>query len=156
MKRAPFSLMIIIALAAAFGASAFGSPAAGNTLVISHVMKGCHVWALNDAAPSVNQTIRLHPGQSLTVRNNDVMPHQLARVSGPAVTMRLLSSGVASTGTLKAPYAAGMMPHTASLLRVSFPKAGTYALRTKAGEDYMAGVKTVGEDNVLRLTVKVH
>jgi len=26
---------------------------------------------------------------------------------------------------------------------------------TKAGEDYMAGVKTIGEDNVLRLTVVV-
>ena len=37
-----------------FGASAFGSPAGGDTLVISHVMKGCHVWALNDAAPFVN------------------------------------------------------------------------------------------------------
>ena len=63
-------------------------------------------------------------------------------------------SGV-TTGTLKAPYVAGMMPHTASLLRVSFPKAGTYALKTKAGEDYMAGVKTVGEDNVLKLKVIV-
>ena len=48
-----------------------------------------------------------------------------------------------------------MMPHMASVLRVSFPKAGTYMLKTKAGEDYVAGVKTVGEDNVLKVKVVV-
>ena len=42
-----------------------------------------------------------------------------------------------------------------SVLRVSFSKAGTYTLKTAAGEDYMDGVKTVGEDNVLRVKVVV-
>jgi hypothetical protein len=40
-------------------------------------------------------------------------------------------------------------------LRVTFPKAGVYTFTTKVGEDYMSGVKTIGEDNVLRLTVVV-
>jgi plastocyanin len=155
MKRAMISLMATVALAAALGASAFGGTAAANTLVIDHVMKGCHIWALNGGTPAVSQTLRLHPGQSVTLRNNDVMPHQLVKLTGPAVTMRLLAAGVASSGTLKAPYAVGMMPHTASLLRVSFPKAGIYTLRTKAGEDYVSGIKTIGEDNVLRLKVIV-
>ena len=39
--------------------------------------------------------------------------------------------------------------------KVVFSKAGTYRFTTKVGEDYMKGVKTVGEDNVLKLTVKV-
>ena len=39
--------------------------------------------------------------------------------------------------------------------RVAFAKAGVYRFTTKAGEDYMKGVKTIGEDNVLRLTVQV-
>jgi len=83
------------------------------------------------------------------------MPHQLIKTSGAAVTMKLVNSGMMSTGTLKAPYAAGMMPHMSSTLRVSFPKAGTYTFKTAAGEDYMAGVKTVGEDNVLKVKVVV-
>jgi hypothetical protein len=39
--------------------------------------------------------------------------------------------------------------------KVTFTKAGTYRFTTKVGEDYMKGVKTVGEDNVLKLTVVV-
>ena len=155
MKRAIYAVAAAAALAAVLTASVLAAPAAGNTLVITHQTKGCHIWALNGARPAVNQTIKLHPGQTLTIRNNDVMPHQLFKTSGSAVIMRLVAPGVMSTGMMKAPYAAGMMPHMASVLRVSFPKAGTYTLKTKAGEDYMAGVKTVGEDNVLRLKVVV-
>lgn len=42
-------------------------------------------------------------------------------------------------------------------LRVTLTRPGVYHFRTKAGEDYpmMAGIKTIGEDNVLRLTVVV-
>jgi hypothetical protein len=39
--------------------------------------------------------------------------------------------------------------------KVFFAKKGTYRFKTKAGEDYMSGMKTVGPDNVLRLTVVV-
>jgi hypothetical protein len=39
--------------------------------------------------------------------------------------------------------------------RITFTKAGVYHFTTKAGEDYMKGIKTIGEDNVLRLTVRV-
>ena len=123
--------------------------------MITHQVKGCHIWALNGARPAVNQTIRLHPGQTLTIRNNDVMPHQLIKTSGSAIVMRLLAPGMMSTGTHEGALrgrddaAHGFGP------RVSFPKAGTYVLKTKAGEDYMAGVKTVGEDNVLKVKVVV-
>ncbi len=154
MKRA-ISSVGIAALAAIFAASALASPAVSNTLVISHIVKGCHTWALNGAKPAVSQTIKLHRGQVLTIKNTDVMPHQLIKTSGAPVIMKLVVPGMSSSGTLKAPYAAGMMPHMASVLRVSFPKAGTYTLKTAAGEDYMEGVKTVGEDNVLKVKVVV-
>ena len=39
--------------------------------------------------------------------------------------------------------------------KIVLAKAGTYRFTTKVGEDYMKGVKTIGEDNVLKLTVKV-
>jgi len=47
------------------------------------------------------------------------------------------------------------MAHMAATAKVRFAHAGVYRFTTKAGEDYMEGMKTIGEDNVLRLTVKV-
>ena len=53
-----------------------------------------------------------------------------------------------------APYAAGLMPHMGAVLRITFPQPGVYRLRTKSGEDYMP-LKTVAQDNVLRVTIVV-
>ena len=39
--------------------------------------------------------------------------------------------------------------------KITLTRPGVYHFTTKAGEDYMAGVKTIGEDNVLKLTVVV-
>jgi plastocyanin len=83
--------------------------------------------------------VKLARGGSIRFTNNDVMPHKLVKLSGKAVTF---------TGKPN-------MNHTSATLRVTFPKAGVYTFVTKAGEDYMQGVKTVGEDNVLRLRVTV-
>ena len=47
------------------------------------------------------------------------------------------------------------MSHVGATASVKFPRAGTYVFTTKAGEDYMKGVKTIGEDNVLTLKVVV-
>jgi hypothetical protein len=47
------------------------------------------------------------------------------------------------------------MNHAGATTSVRFTRAGVYKFATKAGDDYMKGVKTVGEDNVLRLTVTV-
>jgi hypothetical protein len=49
------------------------------------------------------------------------------------------------------------MGHMSATATVVFRHAGVYKLKTKAGEDYpgMQGMKTIGEDNVLRLTVIV-
>ena len=49
------------------------------------------------------------------------------------------------------------MNHPGSQATMVFPTAGTYTFKTVAGEDYpsAAGLTTVGEDNVLRLTVTV-
>ena len=38
---------------------------------------------------------------------------------------------------------------------MTFPAKRVYKLTTKAGEDYMEGTKTIGEDNVLRAIVTV-
>ena len=38
---------------------------------------------------------------------------------------------------------------------IKLTQPGVYRFRTRAGEDYMAGLKTTGEDNILTLTVTV-
>jgi hypothetical protein len=42
-----------------------------------------------------------------------------------------------------------------AVVRVTFTKPGRYVFGTKPGEDYMQGIKTIGEDNVLKLVVTV-
>jgi hypothetical protein len=68
------------------------------------------------------------------------MSHKLIKTSGPAVHFRGNRA----------------MNHMGASVSATFTKAGTYKFVTKAGEDYPGvHVKTIGEDNVLRLTVKV-
>ena len=109
------------------------------TIRIHHQTRGCHAWALNGSAGRASLSARLVRGGSITFVNVDVMPHKLFLKSGPAVNFR-------SNPSLR---------HIGASVKVTFSKAGTYLFKTKAGEDYMPGVKTIGEDNILRLTVTV-
>jgi len=48
------------------------------------------------------------------------------------------------------------MRHMSASVRVTFGKVGVYRFTTKPGDDYPGmAMKTIGEDNVLRLTVRV-
>ena len=129
--------------ALASGGTASTSPAAkapsSATIAIRHQTHGCHTWSLNNGAYRVVLTAHLARGGSITVTDSDVMPHKLVRTSGPAVHFR----------------GAPSMRHMGASVKVVFPTAGVYSLRTKAGADYMPGMKTTGEDNVLRLIVRV-
>jgi hypothetical protein len=133
----------------ATGASASG----GSTLVIRHQVKGCHSWSANGDAYKATQAIKLQRGASLSVTNNDVMPHKLVETSGPAVKISRLAVGMGMG--MKGTFPPAMMARMGSASKVTFTKPGVYKFTTKAGEDYMSGVKTTGEDSVLRLTVTV-
>jgi len=130
-------------LAAATGAlfvataSAHGTAA---TLTIRHQTHGCHTWSFNNGPSKAALSVRLSRGATLTVKNNDVMPHKLVRTSGPAA--RVLTPRMGRVG---------------ATARIHFTNAGVYKFTTKAGEDYSwaSNMKTTGEDNVLRLTVTV-
>ncbi len=150
----------IMVTAAVFGAAATilpvaaGAASPGANLTIRHQVKGCHMWSLNGGKYGVSQVVKLSRGGSLTITDNDLMPHLLIKQSGGAVTERLVKPGSLSMGKMKAPYATGLMPHMGATLSVKFTKPGVYKFRTKSLEDYMP-IKTVGEDNVLRVTVVV-
>ena len=116
--------------------------AAPPTLVmqITHVMMGCHIWSLNGGPARAAQKIQVPVGSTLKIVDNDVMPHNLIQVGGPAVSIsgaEMAAMSAAST--------------------VTFSKPGVYKFTTKAGEDYpdVNVGETVGEDNVLNLRVVV-
>ncbi len=138
-------LGIAIAPSAALTAVPSGStrseaPKAAKIL-IRHQARGCHTWSVDGSAFRAAQSLRLAPGGTITIVNNDVMPQQLFKKSGPAV--RYLGNPA--------------MNHMSASVNVVFPKAGVYVFATKAGEDYPAfkSLKTIGEDNVLTLKVTV-
>ena len=133
------SFSVLAVAGASLLLAATASPQSGTTLTIKHQLRGCHSWSVNGGAYKPSQSLTLKKGATLTIVDDDVMPHKLVRLSGPALTM---------------PSSANMN-HAAATTHVKFTKAGIYTFKTKAGEDYMKGVKTIGEDNVLKLKVTV-
>jgi len=153
MKKLLVSLVGIATLAVAPAQA--GSSA---SLVIRHQLHGCHSWAVGGGAYKPSQSIQLRLGQTLTVTNNDIMPHTLVKLSGPAVSYKAIKTPLGSPMMrAKGHFGPNAMTHVGARTRVSFSRAGTYVFKTKAGEDYpnMSMMKTTGEDNVLRLTVMV-
>jgi hypothetical protein len=135
MKR----ILGIAILALSFGAAGAQAHETNATLVIRHQLRGCHSWSLNGDAYNPAQRGTLHAGSLLTVTDNDVMPHKLVQMSGPKVYYKGNPS----------------MSHMSAKVQVLFLRPGVYTFTTKAGEDYVKGVKTIGEDNVLKLTIRV-
>jgi hypothetical protein len=128
-----------VAMTGAPGARHAQAASGKTSVLIRHQMRGCHAWSVNDGPFQASQHMTVRLGATMTVRNNDVMPHQLVKLSGPALHISRAS-----------------MNHMSATAWASFKHRGTYRLGTKPGEDYPGmAMKTIGEDNVLRLTVKV-
>jgi hypothetical protein len=152
MKRILVLTAVLTGLAVTVAASA--APGSG-TLVIRHQVRGCHTWSLDGGAFKATQTVHLVKGGALVVTDNDVMSHRLVKIAGPAVVYKLVTKGMPMKAAVKQPWSPGMMGSMGAAVKVTFPSAGVYTLKTVAGEDYMQGMKTIGEDNVLRLKVVV-
>jgi plastocyanin len=131
--------LAIAALAALAITSAAPAGAIG-TIAIRHQMRGCHSWSFNSGPFKASQSVVVRPGTMLRFTNNDVMPHKLVQVAGHKV--RLTHPNMSKVG---------------SSTTVKLTQKGVYRFTTKAGEDYAwaGSMKTVGEDHVLRLTVRV-
>ena|SRR5438445_1131701 len=117
------------------------APAAGTTTItISHQMRGCHAWSVNNGPMRTSLAVNLKAATTVKFVNNDIMPHMLVQTGGP--TLRLQRAN---------------MNHMSASMSVKFTHRGVYRFTTKAGEDYksMAMMKTTGEDHVLHLTVRV-
>jgi plastocyanin len=134
------TLIAITAGAFLAAGAASAAPTQNASLLIRHQARGCHAWSIDGGAFRAPQTLTLTRGSRLTITNNDIMSHKLVKLSGPTLT-----------------FAPARMSHNGASVKLTFTHAGVYRFTTKAGEDYpaMAMMKTVGEDNVLRLTVRV-
>lgn len=168
MKR---TLVTIAALAVASmtAASALASSPSTGVMLIRHQTQGCHAWSVSGGPFAASQTVLMSRGGSLTVQNYDVMPHLLVHTGGPAakiVNVKGSMMGSAAGATMGGngmgmsvkvgtTAKAGLMNYMGATTKVTFPKSGTYTFTTKPGEDYMTGIKTTGEDNVLKVTVVV-
>ena len=131
---------------AACGSSTSQSPAAKAnaapapqqaSLVIRHKTMGCHDWALNGGVDKVAQQVSLTPGSTLTIVDQDIMPHAVTQTGGPkiVITDPLIDQKKVAT--------------------IQFTQPGTYQFATKAGEDYAPAPATKGEDHNLQVTVVV-
>jgi hypothetical protein len=149
------SLILLAAVATALGLAACGSSPNASTsappakasvkptstsLMITHIVKGCHTWAIGTGTPvAPSTTLHVAPSTTVVITNNDVMPHLLKSVSA--------AGAVLTTPAMNRPGAKST---------VALPKQpGVYTFTTKAGEDYSKGIKTTGPDNTLKLKVIV-
>lgn len=143
-----------LALAAAGSGSAAGR-ASSASILIQHQVAHCHAWSVNGGPFAAHHSISLARGATLKFTNDDVMPHRLVEVSGPRhLSMRNGTTMPMGKGMHRAS-GPGTMNSMGATTTVRLTAPGTYKFTTKAGEDYMAGVQTTGEDNVLTLTVVV-
>ena len=133
-RMLPF--VVALALLAVSSASA----ARTTTITISHQMKGCHMWQVANGNPKVNLSVTVKAGTVLRIVNNDIMPHRLIQQAGPKLRLTRPNMNRMSAST-----------------SLKLAHAGVYRFTTKAGEDYawMKSMKTIGEDNVLHMTVHV-
>ena len=136
IRGAALALAALAALAATSAAPA-GS---GATIAIRHQMHGCHSWSFNSGPFKSSLSVSVKAGTVLTITNNDVMPHKLVQTAG--AKLRVAHPNMSKMG---------------SWATVMLPVKGIYRFTTKPGEDYAwaGSMKTVGEDNVLRLAVRV-
>jgi len=119
--------------------AAVASAHAPQTIMIRHQMRNCHTWSFANGPYKASLKIRVDQDATIRFVNNDMMPHRLLQVGGPKTIIMKPS-----------------MNHTGAAAVLMFPGKGVYKFRTKAGEDYGGmDLKTIGKDNVLRLTVVV-
>jgi hypothetical protein len=132
-----FIVLLAIGAATVIAGSAAAAPPSVQ-ISIHHQVKGCHSWAIGNGLFKPTQHLTAARGTAVTITDSDLMPHLLFQVSGPKVTLH--------TPNMSKPDA-----------QASFKllTKGTYVFKTKAGEDWVKGVVTKGEDNVLKLIVVV-
>ena len=130
----------------ALGALLAGAPAAAAAtqavptvaMSIVHVVRGCHVWARGSKQLGATARISVKRGTRLTLRISCPMDFDVKQVAGPRLA---IGNPRFFSGTTRV---------------IVFRKAGIYRLvATNVQSSEEMGLQTLGDDSVLRLTVRV-
>lgn len=154
MKRYPLWAAATLFAAVLVAPSSAAAPPGSASILIRHQLRGCHTWSLNGGAYRAELDVRLARGGTLTIMNTDLMVQKLIRERGPAVGMKTISHDHMKMVGLHRITGPGVMNHMGAVLKVTFPRAGTYRFRSEDLGDYFE-LKTAGEDNELQLVVRV-
>ena len=132
------AVIVILAAVAALAPAAVASPTVRMTIV--HFMRGCHVWGTNDGRPlGRTRRISLTRGSKLVIRDNCPMSFDFRQVAGPKLALGNPRTYPGTTRT------------------IVFRKAGLYRFKAVNVEtSEQMGLQTLGPDNTLVLTVRVH
>jgi hypothetical protein len=130
-------LLLVLAAALVFVPAASASPTI--RLAIIHVMRGCHVWAMQSGTElGPARTLTVKPGTRLEIRMNCPMAFDVTQLAGPRLAL----------GDPR------WQPGTSHML--VFKKKGVYrlqAVNVQTPEEL--GLETMGPDNHPTLTVRV-
>jgi hypothetical protein len=136
VKRLAF--VLAAGLAGVLAPAAVASPTVRMAIV--HVVQGCHVWGTVDSQPlGPTRTIALKRGAHLQIRINCPMSFDFSQLSGPKLQL------------------GGPRTYAGTARTIVFARAGVYRLKAVNVESSeQMGMSTLGPDNVLLLTVRVH
>lgn len=107
-------------------------------LSIVHVVRNCHVWATGSKTRGPVTTIFVKRGTRLKLRASCPMDFELRQTAGPKLAL------------------GGSRLYTGTTRTLVFRKAGLYKLVAKNVQTSAEiGLQTLGEDNFLKLKVRV-
>lgn len=105
---------------------------------IVHVLRGCHVWALGSKQLGPTAIVTVKPGTKLKLRVNCPMDFEIVQTAGPKVAL------------------GDPRFYTGSTRVIVFKKAGVYRfVGTNLQTSDEVGLETLGDDNSLKLTIRV-
>jgi hypothetical protein len=136
--RLRLALVLILAAALSAASSAAATQAPTIALSIVHYVRGCHVWSAPSRVLGPTTVITVKPGTRLKIRVSCPMDFDVRQIAGPRLAL------------------GGARWYTGATRALVFRKLGVYKLVAKNVQTSdEAGLETLGEDNVLRLTVRV-
>ena len=108
------------------------------SMSIVHVLRGCHFWALGSKQLGPSAIVTVKPGTKLKLRVTCPMDFDLTQVAGPKVAL------------------GGTRFYAGTTRVITFKKVGVYRFAAKNVQTSdEVGLETLGDDNALRLTIRV-
>jgi hypothetical protein len=138
MRRRLALVLLVGAAVTAVPIAVASTQASTLALSIVHVVRGCHVWSTGSKVFGPSTTISVKPGARLKIRASCPMDFDLVQTAGPKLA---IGSPRLYTGTIRT---------------LVFRKVGLYKFVAKNVQTSdEVGLETLGDDNSLRLTVRV-